>query len=111
MPRSQPEVEYASRRRWTEKEARAALVAQGASGLSLRAFARREGLDVQRLVRWRHRLEVSSAPVHFVEVATQRRPEPIEILLASGRVLRVSESVDVAVVARLAEALDGERSC
>jgi hypothetical protein len=46
MPRFQPGLEYASCRRWTEREARAALVAQGASGLSVPAFAQREGLDV-----------------------------------------------------------------
>jgi hypothetical protein len=95
----------------TEKEARTALAAQSASGLSVRAFAQREGLDAQRLFRWRHRLAPLSTPLAFVEVAAQRGAEPIEIVLTSGRVLRVSESVDVGVVSRLAEALDKGQPC
>jgi transposase-like protein len=102
---------YTSCRRWTEKEARAALAAQSTSGLSVRAFAQREGLDAQRLFRWRQRLAAPSTPIGFVEVEAQRRREPIEVILTSGRVLRVSESVDVGVIARLAEALEKDRPC
>src|SRR6185436_4852614 len=46
---------YSRRRRWRVPEARAALDALAASGLSVSAFAEREGLDEERLYRWRRR--------------------------------------------------------
>jgi transposase-like protein len=104
-----------TRRRWTVEEARAALEAHSASGLSVCAFARREGLDAQRLFRWRCRLATerwqSPTPLAFVEVQRARRAEPIEVVLPCGRILRVPESVDVDQLARIADALDKGRQC
>ena len=115
MPKPRPPAAYSTRRRWTMAEARAALEACTASGLSVRAFALREGLDVQRLFRWRRRLatetEPSSAPLGFVEVQRPRRAEPIEVVLLSGRILRVAESVDADALARIADVLDKGRPC
>lgn len=41
---------------WSEADARAVLVEQAASGLSLSDFARREGIVLGRLYRWRRDL-------------------------------------------------------
>jgi transposase-like protein len=113
-PKARQAAPYLTRRRWTIDEARAALEAQSASGLSVRAFALREGLDAQRLFRWRRIVATtkhgSAAPLTFVEVKP-RRAEPIEVVLGSGTILRVAESVDVDALARIAEALDKGRPC
>lgn len=105
MPRQLPS--YSAHRRWSVADARAALAGLAASGLSMAKFAVREGLDVERLRRWRRRLE--SVPVArattFVELR-QQAPESIEIVLRSGRVLRVAESVDPTALLRLIDALE-----
>jgi hypothetical protein len=49
-------------RRWNEEDAREALAALDASGLSAEGFARAQGFSAQRLWWWRHRL--ASAPKH-----------------------------------------------
>ncbi len=99
MPKS---PSYRARRRWTAADARAALSALERSGLSVAAFAAQEGLDVQRLRHWRKRL--AEAPA-FVELAV-REPEWIEIVLRTGRTLRVSATIDRATLAALVEALE-----
>lgn len=104
------------RRRWKITDARSALAALATSGLSLGEFARREGLEVQRLRRWQRRLahearprRAAPAPAPELIEIRPRRAEPIEIVLASGRMLRVTETVDVAALARLVAVL--ERGC
>jgi hypothetical protein len=110
MPKSRSLALYQVRRRWTASEARAALAALEASRLSAHAFAKREGLDVQRLYWWQRRIGAKTATPAFVEI--ERRPgEPVEIVLRSGRVLRVAETIDVAVLRRLVEALEDDRAC
>lgn len=100
--------------RWTATEARAVLAELEASGLSTAAFAEREGLDVHRLYRWRRRIprpaEVLAESPRFIEV---RRPGagPVEVLLRSGRVLRIPESIDTAALRRIADALEDPRVC
>lgn len=42
--------------RWTEEDGRAALAAWGSSGETLTTFARRAGVQAQRLAWWRERL-------------------------------------------------------
>ena len=110
---------YRPRLRWTEKEARAALAALATSRLSTRAFAAREGIDIQRLYSWRRKLEASppsgevvvpAAPPAFVELRPAV-PERVEVVLRSGVVLRVSESIDGETVRRLVDALEPSRSC
>ena len=109
MPKPRQLASYATRRRWTATDARAALSALTESGLTPRAFARRKGLDVQRLHSWRRKLgatidEAAEAPA-FVELRP-RAAEHVEVVLLSGRVLRVAESVDTAALARLVEVLE-----
>jgi transposase-like protein len=45
-----------NRPRWTEHDARAALVALERSGKAVRAFAEEHGLDPRRLYAWRRRV-------------------------------------------------------
>ncbi len=117
---------YSSRRRWKPADAEAVLAALDASGLTLSAFAVREGLDPQRLTRWRRQLESSAsrkAPV-FEEVfhpkiLALRSDEALavtehgrfEIVLSSGRVVRVPASFDGSVLRRLLEIVEEVRAC
>lgn len=76
------------------------------------AFARGAGVHPQRLHAWRRRLgedRTAMAPV-FVEVA-RRAVEPIEVVLLSGVVLRVSEAVDAGALRRIADALSDATQC
>ena len=112
MPK--PQSPKSSRSRWTEKEAFAVLEAQRASGLSVQNFARREGLVAERLYRWRRAVEraggsKSKGPV-FVEVTPPVR-EHIEVVLRGGRVLRFPARVDIAVLPRIADALEAAPEC
>lgn len=109
MPRSAATSSYGTSARWTESEARAALSALDASGLSVLAFARRERLDFQRLYSWRRKLAGGGRPA-FVEIRTVASRERIEIVLSSGLVVRVPESVEPAVVRRLVDALESPRT-
>ena len=101
-------------RRWTEADARSALAALDASGLSVAGFAARQGMSAERLYRWRHRLadkpqSVMTAPA-FIEV--QRHVAAVvEVVLRSGRMLRTSESIDGAVLRRFADALEDAAEC
>jgi len=102
-----PASSFRTRRRWTELEARAALAALASSGLSQSAFASREGLDPQRLRLWRRKLGEVGAP-RFVELRA-RATECVEVVMRSGVVLRVAESIEPSVLRRLVDALDESR--
>lgn len=111
---------YLAHRRWTVDDAKEALAAQEQSGLTLRAFATREGLDTQRLERWRRRLatpvfeEVTCPEVVAVtpgEVVDTAQRERFEIVLGGGRIVRVPESFDTNALLRLLEVVDQVRSC
>jgi transposase-like protein len=121
--RAQGSATYLIRRRWTEDDAREALAALAQSGLSLSAFAVREGLDRQRLDRWRRRFGASVAPA-FEEVPRQEvgaavagdararaEGQRFEIVLASGRVVRVPESFNASALRRLLEVVDEVGAC
>lgn len=122
MPRPQSHAPESRRRRWRVPEARAALDALAASGLSVSAFAAQEGLDEERLYRWRRRFARErkaetgavtppvTPPIIELRAATRPRPrqaepERVEIVLGSGVVLRVAETIDPARLARLVAAL------
>jgi len=103
-----------TRRRWKESEARSVLEAAQESGLTLSAFAAREGFAAHRLYFWKRRLEQagkdSSSPVAFLELRGSASATA-EVVLRSGRVLRVSESIDAGTLQRLVDALEQERPC
>jgi hypothetical protein len=78
------------------------------------AFARHRGLSAKRLYWWRRRLEAGGradvpAPA-FVEVTTRPR-EIVEIVVRTGRVLRVPASLDAASLVHLVEALERLSPC
>lgn len=104
---------YSTDRRWTSDDARTVLSAQAASGLSVAAFASREGIDPQRLYFWRRRVEVGSleAQPTFIEVRHAAERERVEIVLRSGRVVRVAESIDADALRRLIAALEQDPHC
>jgi hypothetical protein len=110
-------------RRWTVEDAKQALSALDQSGLSPRAFAMREGLDPQRLWRWRRKLAAPAATA-FEEIVprgtasavdreatSSGKPERFEIVLGSGRVLRVPASFDASALRQLLTIVDEVRPC
>lgn len=105
---------YSTSRRWTDADARTVLAAQDASGLSVAAFAAREGIDTQRLYSWRRRLDrpvdAARAP-SFIEVRPAGGSELVEVVLRSGHVLRVANSIDPSTLRRLVDALEGDPPC
>ena|SRR5271170_1391760 len=122
-PRARSSSTNLTRRRWTAEEARQVLVAWEESGLELTAFALGEGLDPQRLTRWRRRLAATGAPtfeevVPCVAMATfagdasaSGTRERFEIVLLSGRVVRVPESFEASALRRLLAVVDEGRAC
>ena len=89
------------------------------SGLSIRGFAAREGLPAGSLSYWKWKLERQGgrAPraTEFVELKTSGPGPggvvfPFEVVLASGRVVRVGRGFDGAELGRLVGVLEEARS-
>lgn len=105
-----------TRLRWKREEARAVVAAYEASGLSVEKFAAREGFEPKRVARWMRKLKKVSptmAPT-FVELRStgvRRRDDPMEIVLRSGHVLFVRESVDATFLRRVVELLERDDEC
>jgi transposase-like protein len=122
MPRPKSHTSTAKRQRWTREQARAVLEKHASSGLTVREFAEREGLESARLYRWRERLGVgngqhlaasaASIPERaaFVEVRAQR-PSRIELVLRTGHVLFIPDSFDAGALGRLVEILERASAC
>jgi transposase-like protein len=122
--RSRRSSSYLTRRRWTTDDARTALADLDASGLGLEAFALDAGLDPQRLRRWRRTLAALPSDVVFEEVATASAA-PLrsvavtagsergwfEVVLRSGRVVRVPESFDASALGRLLTVVEEGAAC
>ena len=99
------------RQRWTPEKASTVLAKHAASGLSIQEFATREGLDPERLYRWRRNLAgAQPAPAAFVELRASGRSR-IELVLRSGHILFVSEAIDASALGRLVDALDRDDAC
>ncbi len=116
MPRTQRTAQYLQRRRWSITEARDAIAALESSGLSTAEFARREGLEVNRLYRWQRQLTeelggATALPAPAVVEIRPRRAEPVEIVFGSGRILRVAETIDASALARFIEVLERTEEC
>jgi transposase-like protein len=114
MPRSLTDLvptRLSARRRWRAKESRAILKHLDASGLSVREFAARYGLQAQRLYRWRAQLASPgpAAAPQFVEI--ERSPGvAIEVVLRSGHVIRVRDGFGEDALRRVVAVLDGASS-
>jgi len=121
--RSRRSSPYLARRRWTADDARAALSDMEASGLDLSAFAFDAGLDPQRLKRWKRALAAPTSETVFEEVVRAPAPPPtvevatgiargwFELVLASGRVVRIPESFDAGALDRLLAVVDAVAPC
>lgn len=106
---------------WREDDGRIALEVWQQSGVSLAAFARQHGLGLHRLRWWRDRLRRGNAsaplsPAAIVPVTVVGAPRPVatlgatmEVVLESGRIVRVGVEFDAEALARLVRAL--EASC
>lgn len=98
-----------ARRRWSGEEARAILKLLDGSGMSVREFAARHGLDAQRLYRWRAQVgSVGSTPAPaFIEVKPPAGAA-IEVVLRSGHVVRVRTGFGEEDLRRVVAALEGQ---
>jgi len=109
-------METKAPKRWNEARARRVIARADQSGLSDRAFARREGFNAQRLSWWRRRFEVASGAAVTTPFVEMRAKAPtafgdtIEVALVNGRVARVSSAIDPVVLAKLLAAIEG-RPC
>jgi transposase-like protein len=114
MPRSLTDLvptRLSARRRWRAKEARAILKRLDASGLSVREFAARYGLETQRLYRWRAQLASAGPAVAPPFVEIERSPGvAIEVVLRSGHVIRVRDGFGEDALRRVVAVLDGASS-
>lgn len=103
-------------KRWGEEEGRVALAAWRASGLPLQTFAREQGLCPQRLRAWRGRLGESPTllPVRLVGGTSAAAPgfggAMMELVLVTGRRVRLGPEFDEQSVARLVGVLES-REC
>ena len=102
---------------WSERVAR-----WKTSGLSTRELAAAEGVNASSLAWWKWKLgkgapsrpkkkraKASSSevePLAFVQLRAPSSGRPVEVVLASGQVLRVPPGADVGLVASLASALE-----
>jgi hypothetical protein len=89
-----------------EAEWQGRLAAWEASGLPLRAFALREGLNPHTAWRWKKRLRgVATVPASFaavvVEHASRTRGAAFELVTADGRTLRIPADFDESALKRL----------
>jgi hypothetical protein len=97
-------------RRWLEE--------QRSSGVSVRTFCRRHGLNESAFYQWRSRLagrdgrgESGTSPLFVpVDVVPTKDVDRIEILLAGGQRVFVPPGADAATLARVMGVLEG-RSC
>lgn len=98
-------------RYWRAADAEAVINRLDESGLSVHSFARREGLNAQRLYRWRRALGRGEPPSPgFVELVSGATA-PVEVVFQSGVVLRVPAGFDDETVRRLVSLLKGASRC
>lgn len=88
---------------WRSGDAEAAIVAWRASGLSLQAFARQRGWSRQRLAYWVRRVGDAPSGSGFVELRPAN--EPIDVIAASGVLVRVRSGFDPALLRAVLAAL------
>ena len=99
-------------KQWDEEQAEHELQALRRSGEPLEIFARSRGYSGERLRRWGARLKKAAAPVLLPVrvIAAPAEPAgdapPVEVVLCSGRVLRVARGFDAGQLAELVRVLE-----
>ena len=103
-------------KQWDEEQARRELSDFRESGEPREEFARRRGYSAERLRRWSQRLESAtvalSPPPLLLPVRLRSEPElaaapsPVEVVLRSGRLLRVRPGFDAVALAALVQTLE-----
>jgi len=100
-------------RYWRAAEAERVLEAWRRSDKSGAAFARRHGLSVRRLLRWREQLNAPTAPVFHPVRVIERAESPgsagmatLELELGGGRRIRVHPGFDPELLERLARTVE-----
>ena len=68
---------------------------QEASGQTIRAFCKEQGVGDNCFYYWRKRLQ-KSEPVQFALLKTVASAAPLELILANGEQLRIRNGVDAA---------------
>ena len=107
----------ATRAEWDERVKRWAK-----SGISIEAFAAREGLDAKRLKWWRWKLgtqvpppasEPRFVPVRVVDSGADSADgaAPLEVVLPNGRVVRVPAAFDAEALERVLAIASREGQC
>lgn len=102
------------RRRWSTEEKERLVAAATAPGANASAVARAAGLHTSQLFRWRRQMMPSQPPGSAFAAVALSGPQPmasggsgiVEIEIAGAR-LRISGSVDPAVLSALIEAISG----
>jgi transposase-like protein len=101
--------------RWEESEARIVVAAWKRSGTSMSEFARRHGIHLARLQRWKSQLETKRAGgrAQFVPVQIQLTGgdassdgSGVEVVLAGGRRIHVGCNFDPETLIRLVATLE-----
>lgn len=103
------------RRRYSEQERKQWVARWRASGKSARAFAERHGLSAVTLYGWARTAREQAELQGFVEVQLPQVAEvtratlgSIEIELAGGRVVRIREQVDFALLRAVLDVLESQ---
>jgi transposase-like protein len=96
-------IRLLAHRRWSEADGHVAIKAWRRSGLTVAAFARREGVDEQRLRRWRSRVSEDQDDVALVPVDIVTRPAASVEVVVGAVVIRVPPGFDEATLRRVLE--------
>lgn len=101
----------ATKRNWTEEEARQVLARADREKLSTAALARELNVSAQKIYWWRQRLRADArvANPRFMEVrvAAQPQAQPFAVQLRNGRTVAVWPGFDADELQRLLAAVEG----
>ena len=101
------------RQRWRRVDAEVVVSAWRESGQSVSAFARRHGLSVDRVLRWRQQLDsASKVGFHRVALVQQAKSAPpssdgvVELVLENGRRVAVRSGFDASLLEDVVRAVE-----
>jgi transposase-like protein len=101
----------ATKRNWTEQQARQVLARAEREGLSTTALARELNVSAQKIYWWRQRLRADARTTEprFMEVrvAAEAQPKPFAVQLRNGRTVAVWPGFDAEELQRLLAAVEG----